>query len=135
MTTAQLLLRDFDSEMSNTRRTLERVPEDKPDYKAHNKSMPMGTLAMHCATLPLFGAYIIEDESMDIAAPKRPHSDLSFKSREDCLKQVDESVAECRAALAGASDEQMGAPWRFTYGQHLISNDSRSATFRRVFFN
>jgi hypothetical protein len=29
----------------------------------------------------------------------------------------------------------MAAPWRFTYGEHLISNDSRSATFPRVFFN
>jgi hypothetical protein len=66
--------------------------------------MPMGTLAMHCTTLPLFGAHIIEDESMDIAAPKRPHSDLSFKSREECLKQFDESAARCRADLAAASD-------------------------------
>ena len=135
MTTAELLLQDFDSEMSNTRRTLERVPEDKSDYKAHGKSMPMGTLTMHCATLPLFGTYIIQDEDMDLAAPKHPQSELKFKSREDCLKQFDESVAKCRSALAAASDAHLAAKWRFSYGEHLISNDTRSATFRRVFFN
>jgi hypothetical protein len=97
--------------------------------------MPMGRLSMHCATLPLFGAYIIQDENMDLAAPKRPQSDLTFKSRQECLKQFEESAAKCRAALAGASDEQLAAPWRFSYGEHLISNASRSATFRRVFFN
>jgi uncharacterized damage-inducible protein DinB len=135
MTTAELLLQDFDSEMSNTRRTLERVPEDKPDYRAHQKSMPMGRLAMHCATLPLFGAYIIEDDNMDLAAPKRPHSDLTFTSREQCLKQFDESAAKCRAALAAANDTHMAAPWAFTYGEQLISKDSRSSSFRRIFFN
>ncbi|MBV9302500.1 MAG: DinB family protein [Acidobacteriaceae bacterium] len=135
MTTAELLLQDFDSEMSNTRRTLERVPEDKPDYKPHKKSMPMGRLAMHCATLPLFGQYLIEDEGMDIAAPKHPHPDLSFKSREECLKQFDESAAKCRAALAAATDAQLAAPWRFSWGEQLISNDSRSLSYRRMFLN
>ncbi len=135
MTTAELLLQDFDSEMSNTRRTLERLPEDKPDYKPHDKSMPMGRLAMHCATLPLFGTYLIEDEGMDLAAPKHPQADLNFTSREQCLKQFDENAAKCRAAIAGASDEQLAAVWRFSFGEHPISNDSRSSSFRSICFN
>ena len=135
MKTAEILLQDFDSEMSNTRRTLERIPEDKPDYKSHEKSMPLGKLAMHCATLPLFGAYIIEDEDMDMAAPRRPHVPLEFKSREDCLKHFDESAARCRSALASASDEHLAAPWRFSFGEHVISHDSRSASFRKMCFN
>ncbi len=135
MTTAEVLLQDFDSEMSNTRRTLERVPENNPDFKPHDKSMLLGKLAMHCATLPLFGSYIVLDDSMDLAAPKRPHSDLSFKSREECLRQFDESAGACRAALAGATDEQLAAPWRFSFGDQLISNDPRSVSFRRMCFN
>ncbi len=135
MTTAELLLQDFDSEMSNTRRTLERVPEDKPDYKPHDKSMPLGRLAMHCATLPLFGVYLIEDEGIDLAKSSRPHPDLNFKSREECLKQFDDTSARCRAAIARATDEQLAARWRFSFGEHLISNDPRSLSFRRMFIN
>ena len=135
MTIAEILLEDFDAEISNTRRTLERVPEDKPDYKPHEKSMPLGRLAMHCATLPLFGYYLIEDDSMDLAAPKRPHADLTFKSRADCLAQLDESAAKCRAALQSASDDHLRAPWRFTWGEQLISDDSRIRQFRSIFFN
>lgn len=135
MTTANLLLEDFDSEMSNTRRTLERIPDDKPNFRAHEKSMPMGKLAMHCSTLPLFGSYLIEDDGMDLAAPKRPHYDLAFTSREQCLKEFDENAAKCRAALAAATDEQLATLWRFSFGEHLISHDSRSASFRRMFFN
>ena len=90
MTIAETLLQDYDIEISNTRRTLERVPEGKNDFKCHDKSMPLGKLAMHCATLPLFGYYIVEDEGMDLAAPKRPHVPLEFTTREAALKQLDE---------------------------------------------
>ena len=35
MTLSEALLPEFDNEMSNTRKTLERVPEGKFSYKPH----------------------------------------------------------------------------------------------------
>src|SRR5580704_17303825 len=98
MTIAEILLQDFDTEISNTRRTLERVPEGKNDWKCHDKSMVLGKLAMHCATLPLFGSYIIEDEGMDMAASKHPHIPLEFSTRANALQKLDESADACRKA-------------------------------------
>ncbi len=135
MTIAETLLQDFHFEMSNTRRTLERVPEGNSDYKPHGKSMHLGKLAMHCATLPLFGVYVMEDDGMDLAAPSRPHIDLIFKERDECLKRFDESAEKCRAAISATSDEEMVKPWRFSFGEHVVSNESRSATFRLMCFN
>ncbi|WP_260704471.1 DinB family protein [Edaphobacter flagellatus] len=135
MKISELLLQDYDIEISNTRRTLERVPEGKNDWKCHDKSMKLGTLAMHCASLPLFGYYLLEDDSMDLAAPKRPHVPLEFTTSEAALKQLDEAAAQCRAALAAASDEHMSQLWKFSFGEHLISNNPRSLTFRQLFFN
>jgi DinB superfamily len=135
MTIAEVLLQDFDIEMSNTRRTLERVPEGKNDWVPHPKSMLLGKLAMHCATLPLFGFYIVEDDGMDMASPKRPHSALIFGSREGALRQFDEAAATCRTALAAASDEHLSAPWPFTFGEIVIFNGPRSLAFRQMFFN
>ncbi len=86
MTIAEILLQDYDVEISNTRRTLERVPEDKPDWVPHPKSMKMGKLAMHCASLPNFGYWILEDDGMDLANRKRPMPDFTFTSREACLQ-------------------------------------------------
>jgi hypothetical protein len=74
MTIAEILLQDYDVEISNTRRTLERVPEDKPEWVPHPKSMKLGKLAVHCASLPLFGYYIMEDDGMDMATSKRPRT-------------------------------------------------------------
>lgn len=135
MTIAEILLQDYDTEISNTRRTLERVPEGKNDWKCHDKSMALGKLAMHCATLPLFGYYVIEDDGMDLAAPKRPHVPLAFTTREDALKQLDEAAAKCRASLAAASDEHLQTIWPFTWGEQVISKTPRSHAFRQMFFD
>src|ERR1035438_5796728 len=94
MTIAEILLQDYDVEISNTRRTLERVPSDKPDWAPHEKSMKLGKLAMHCATMPLFGYYILEDDGMDMANSKRPQASLVFESRDLCLERLDESAAK-----------------------------------------
>ena len=56
MTIAETLLLDYDAEIQNTRRILERIPEDKPDWKPHHKSMPMGRLATHVAACPCSAA-------------------------------------------------------------------------------
>jgi uncharacterized damage-inducible protein DinB len=135
MSTADLLLQDFDVEIANTRRTLERVPNDKPDWVPHEKSMKLGKLAMHCATMPLFGFYIMEDDGMDMTKSTRPQASLAFESRELCLQRLDESAAKCRAALAAASDEDLKKVWPFSFGERMISNVPRSMTYRMMFFN
>ncbi len=135
MTIAEILLQDFDIEISNTRRTLERVPEGKNDWKCHDKSMPLGKLAMHCATLPMFAYYILEDDGMDMATSKRPHMSLEFTTRENALKQLDETSAKCRTSLAAADDEHLSAPWKFSFGEQVICDNPRSLTFRQMFVN
>ena len=135
MTTAELLLQDFDTEISNTRRTLERVPEGKNDWTPHPKSMPLGKLAMHCATLPLFGSYIMEDDGMDLAAPKHPHASMAFESSAAAVRALDDAAAKCRAAVASASDEHLAAVWPFTWGAQVISEASRSLSFRQMCFD
>jgi uncharacterized damage-inducible protein DinB len=137
MTIAEILLQDFDAEMKGTRTTLERIPdsEDKRDFKCHDKSMPMGRLAMHVATLPLFGKYILTDPDMDMANPRHSRIDLVLKSREDLLSHFDSSAAACRAALTAATDADLQQPWKFSFGDKLISNMTRFATYRSIFFN
>ena len=51
MSISQSLLPEFDQEMANTRKTLERVPDDKLGWKPHPKSFAMGALAQHVATM------------------------------------------------------------------------------------
>ena len=63
MSIAQGLLAEFDMEMANTRRTLERIPEDKLEWKPDPKSMSMGRLAAHVAEMPgCFGIAVGNEE-------------------------------------------------------------------------
>jgi uncharacterized damage-inducible protein DinB len=135
MKIADVLLLDFDNEISNTRRTLERIPDDKGDWKCHDKSMPFGRLAMHCATIPLFGHYILEDDGMDMANSKRPHMALEWKGRDHALAALDDVAAKCRASLASASDDSLAANWKFTFGEQTIFNGPRALAFRSMFFD
>ena len=135
MTIAEVFLLDYDFEISNTRRTIERLTADLAGYAPHEKSMKLGKLAMHCATMPLFGAYIFEDDAMDMAASKHPQADLTFTTPEAALARLDESNTRCRALLAAATDEQMLAPWKFSFGEHIILNESRAKCFRLLCFN
>jgi uncharacterized damage-inducible protein DinB len=133
MTTSELLLQDFDIEMAMTRRILERVPDDKAEFKCHDKSMAFGRLGVHVATLPRLGTMILTTPSVDIATVKWP--DMSFVSREKLLADFDTLTAEARAALAGASDADLAALWKFSFGEKVISNSPRSLAFRHMFFN
>jgi len=137
MTIAEILLLDYDQEISNTRRTLERIPEDKPEWAPHAKSFKMGKLAMHCATMPLFGSYLIEDDGMDLADPnpKRKHADLTFTTTAAALAALDENAAKCRAAITATSDEAFQQMWKFSFGEHVIMHEPRVAIFRKLCFD
>ncbi len=52
MTKREELLMEFRHELATTRRVLERIPADKLTWKPHQKSMSLGSLAMHIASLP-----------------------------------------------------------------------------------
>jgi uncharacterized damage-inducible protein DinB len=133
MTIAEILLQDFDHEMKGTRTTLERIPAGKPDFKCHNKSMPMGRLAVHVATLPRLGTTILTTPGMDLATTKWPT--LVFESTEKLLADFDTIAAETRAALVKSSDSDLQQPWKFSFGDKLITNAPRSASYRSMFFN
>src|SRR5205814_4806409 len=100
MSIAQSLLPEFDHEMANTRKTLERVPENKLDYKPDPKSMTMGRLAGHIAEMPSWGSVTVNTESLDIGTGGQPSV---ATSQQQVLEVFDKNVKEARAAIAGAS--------------------------------
>src|SRR4026208_539780 len=112
MSISQSLLPEFDHEMANTRRTIERVPDEKFDWKAHEKSFSMGALATHLANIPSWTAITLNQDSFDVSpvdapAPKTPEA----HSITEVLEIFDQNVSTARAALEGASDEQLFQTW------------------------
>src|SRR5688572_9590037 len=113
MALSEMLLPEFDHELANTRKTLEWLPEDKFDCKPHEKSTTMGGLATHLANLPTWAAFIINQDSLDLATTPRNEP---VKSLQEVLEAFDKNVASARAAIAGASDELLGNSWSLLLG-------------------
>ena len=131
MTVADLLLQTMDVELAMARRILDRVPTDCPDWAPHVKSMPLGKLAMHVATLPGLATLCLNSDSFNLADSTPP--DLTLRSHDQLLGTFDETSGKARAALAAASEEQLSAPWRFSFGERVISDTSRAFTLTHIF--
>ncbi len=128
----QAMLPEFDQEMANTRKTLERVPEDKMGWKPHEKSGTMGWLANHVATIPRLAVFTIEQESVDVTKMPRP---TPVNTRKELLEAFDKHSAAARAAIAGASDERLLKPWSLFMGERTIFTLPRTAVLRSFFMN
>jgi len=128
----QALLPEFDHEMANTRKSLERVPENKLGWKPHQKSMTLGGLATHLATINHWTDAILGQESFDVAnAPPNPE----LKSRADMLGAFDQNTTAARKAIAGASDEQLMKPWSLLASGKPVFTLPRIAVLRSFILN
>ena len=81
MAIADALLPEYDHEIATTRRLLERVPDGKFDWKPHQKSMSLGQLASHVATLASWGSMTLNAPEFDMrgdfqAPPLTTRADL-----------------------------------------------------------
>ncbi len=125
------LLAEFDHEMKGTRRTLERVPDDKLSWKPHPKSFTFSMLASHLAQIPGWLAPTIEEESLNVSPPgKEPYKVPSLGSREEILKSFDDNVAKGRAALEKAQEDQMFVKWSLLAGDRTVFTIPRVAVVR-----
>ena len=70
MSISQFLLGEFDHEMAGTRKTLERLPEGKFNFKPHEKSPTMGWMANHIVQMTHWGTMTCKSDSVDLAAPE-----------------------------------------------------------------
>ena len=132
MSIAQSLLPEFDNEMANTRKMLERIPENKLDYKPDPKSMAMGRLASHIVEMVGWLKEIIEQPSIDIPPDAKAYV---ASSRKELLEKLDQNVATSRAALAGVSDQAMMQEWSLKFGGNTMFSMPRAAVIRSMIMN
>ena len=132
----ETLLPEFDHEMANTRKTLERVPDEKFGWKPHEKSGTMGWLAAHLANIPSWPVFTIGQDSLDVApkaggGPQTPQP----ATRKALLDLFDKNVADGRAAIAKATDQQLFQPWTLLAGGQTMFTMPRVAVLRSFVMN
>jgi uncharacterized damage-inducible protein DinB len=136
MMISQSMLPEFDHEMANLRKTLERVPEDKADFAPHPKSMPLSRLAAHLAEIPMWATMTVAQDEIDINPPGGPaYQPAVMTTRKDLLATFDENLKNARTRLAGASDEAMMRPWTLKNGGQTVLTMPKVAVLRSFVMN
>jgi uncharacterized damage-inducible protein DinB len=136
MSISEMLLTEYDEEAANTRKVLERCPEDRFGWKPHEKSWPMAGLATHIANIPHWGGMVLTTDSFDYAPPGAPpYKEEPVTSRAELLERFDKNVTEARAAIASTSDEEFMKPWALLAGGNTIFTMPRIGVIRSVIMN
>jgi uncharacterized damage-inducible protein DinB len=131
MKMTDLFLAELEREADATRRTLERVPDGRYDWKPHEKSMTLGRLAELVARLPSWPVFMINQDELELTTYKAE----PLRTSGELVKALDEGVALAREALANTTDEHLMKPWRLLVGGKAVSEQPRYLALREGVFN
>jgi uncharacterized damage-inducible protein DinB len=132
MVNGATLLPEFDAEVANTRRMFAAIPDDKLDFRPHEKSWPLLQLAAHVANLPSWITMTLATDELDIAAG---FDQPDPKTMADVVAVFDSAVAEGRTALEGATAEAMTAEWTLRSGDEVHFQMPKGTVRRSFVFN
>jgi len=126
------ILEQLEREAPRTRRVLEKVPEGRDDWKPHEKSMPLGRLAMLVATMPSWVGFIVGMDELDVQPPPgKWHVDQKpLRTGRELVEAHEKAMGEAREALRKASDEHLSKNWKLLSGGKTMSEDPRHVVLR-----
>ena len=126
------LLAELEQEAETTRRVLERIPQEHLTWKPHPKSMSLGQLALHVATVP---GNVAELAAVDTTPEPPRFVQPEATTTAELVPSLTESVAKARRALGGFDDERMSAMWRLQSGGRDLLAMPRVAFVRAIMLN
>jgi uncharacterized damage-inducible protein DinB len=126
MSMADVLLPEFDQEMTTTRRVLERVPSDKGEWKPHEKSFSMAHLAQLVSMMPDWIAQTLRKTEINLAGG----AGYRTQKTEALLEQFDRNVKSAREAIAASSDRDFAVDWSLKMGDQVLFTQSRATAVR-----
>jgi uncharacterized damage-inducible protein DinB len=136
MTLKEMFLAQLDVEADRTRRALEAVPEEQSAFAPHEKSMPLGRLAMLVAGMPGWFAMMINQDALDLNPPGgSAYRPKPLHTRAELVEGLREGVAQAKAALEATTDSHLLTPWRLLVAGHVVSEAPRHVVIRDTFMH
>lgn len=136
MSIAQSILPEFDHEMAGTRKVLERVPDDKLDWKAHPKANTIGWVGSHLADIPAWTEMTLKHDSLDInPVGGEPYRTKVCAGHAEMVASFDKNVAAARQAIESTSDAEFMKPWSLLSGGQTVMTMPKIAVIRTWVLN
>jgi uncharacterized damage-inducible protein DinB len=117
-------IRELESEVRATSECLKNVPMDKPDWKPHEKSMPLGYLALLVADIPRWIQHAIEKGEVNFATYEQARA----KTPDDLVTHFEKSVEAAKNALRNVSDEGLKEMFYLKNGDQELMKTSKDET-------
>lgn len=118
---------DLEKELGVNRALLERVPDDKLDWKPHPKSFSLGALATHVAMLPFWITSTVQNDFFDLSLATHATPPAN---REGILQLFEQISGDMRQALDAASDADLMRPWELRMGDKVLMTMPKIAVIR-----
>jgi uncharacterized damage-inducible protein DinB len=131
MSIANTLLAELEQEAQTTQRVLERIPQEHLSWRPHAKSMSLGQLALHVATVP---GGVAEFAMQDMPSPPASVQPEAATAAE-LVPALAASVARAKELLGDADDATMGKTWRLMNDGREILAMPRAAFLRAIMLN
>jgi uncharacterized damage-inducible protein DinB len=126
-----MLLQEMEQEAQTTRKMLSRIPDDKFSWKPHEKSMSVKQLATHIAELPSWVSVTLTTSELDFAAQPYEPTDVNITT--ELLELFEKSLAEGKAHLAKATEDDLVPAWTLRNGEEIYSESSKGEVIRMAF--
>jgi uncharacterized damage-inducible protein DinB len=118
MNIKEILLAQIKKEAASTKRILEKVPFDEPEWKPHDRSMTIQRLASHIAEIPQWMGRILSADSFDMS--KLPANRFFAKNNQELLHSQQEIMAVAVGLLENATEEQLQQHWKLKFGDKVF---------------
>jgi uncharacterized damage-inducible protein DinB len=127
------MLSEFREEAKITRRVLDRVPADKLAWRPHPKSMSLGQLALHLASIPGRTSKLAQLEEFD--ASQAAFDPPAGADQKQIHAAFDHSVRSAEECLGSKTDEAAVGNWRLTFRGKEVFTQPRAGVLRSVLLN
>jgi len=126
-----LLLKELDMEAAITRKMLSRIPDDKYDWKPHEKSMSIRQLAGHIAEIPGWIPLGLNTSELDFA--KGDYKPNIVNNTQEVLDIFEQSVASAKSSLENATEDDLLPTWTMRSGDQIHAVLTKYEVIRHAF--
>lgn len=111
----EILIPGLQYEVAITEKFLKRIPQDRMDWRPHQKSMSINQLANHLTEIPGWVTVTMEMEEMEMESYRSPE----FKTPSEMLQALKKNTSEAEAALR-KPDAEFKKNWKMLMGGETV---------------
>lgn len=126
-----LFLTELEQEAKTTRKMLERIPDDKYDWRPHGKSMTVRQLATHIANLPTWVTMALTTNGLDFAA--NPYQEDVIDNTTELMSYMETCLANGKSELVPENEAILNEPWTLRNGDQVFFVSPRHEVVRMTF--